>query len=852
VAFSLLSDAPSLGGTPPTSSVVRAPHDFQNRWRQYLQRQDFTPIPGPWQPPVIDLEAWRDACSPSEELEVTTNLHQVVQVMAKIPSGLIGGHWQRSEQQTNALNKAYPNNHFALSVRDGFQFQLDELPRQGHHTSSHSDAETRRLRVLTVLNWRKRGICTPISAQRRREQRAGTRHLHFILLFLVQKNGKKDYDDVDVDTIVKKWRGCLSATDLNEVLHCGKFKQHSEPEIDANTPPGCFQCRSDVSDAYNQLGLSDQPIAPTKFGLTSSRDLSCFNTGDPELIQDAIDSGLINSAEEYCGDSMSVVWFGARPSPFYWQKSYSLVLNLCRREGCQFSTVMDDNKLHERTPVQLSRSLLVMTQLHRRHGIVMSTKEPEAAIPKQVEMFNGSLYDSSRSSKFKSQPKLESIAHSLTYLIEAHRASRRSTAKAMSSALGKLSDASKAMWGTNLFVDGLQKDLNSTLVGAKNYHVTGTLSDHTIEQLLWWLNGGCDLLNGRSMIHGHPVDQVLSTDWCSHGWGAVLEPTPTAPNPDELSVPLPASWHGVWSGWGETLVGMWAVMAFARRYGWHHILICLRMDNIAAICYLNKMGSKIKELNKIMYTFLEFCKLHHLMVIASYIPGLLIKADAPSRRRASLWDCSLRTHVLRLLEQRLCRGQQVTFDLFATHMNTKAPEFASLLPDPQATWIDCLSESWQCNGFDHLFYAFPPPNQIAQLLAKVEAEQKTVLLVLPAWPRLQMARLAHLMIELPVTFPMSTETLEDPHSLVLEGFVGEATPPPLLNLHPSWFLAGYLLSGKPSLQTAAQLRWSTLSSTSAASLASQWLHELGPSGPLAAPSCTWIQQLLEIVRSSKA
>jgi hypothetical protein len=831
---------------------VRAPHAFQNRWRLYLQRAEFTPAPGPWEPPVIDLSAWRNACSPVEVQEVTANLQEIDRVIGTIKTGLIGAHWQRQEQRTGALNAQHPGNFFAMALRDGFQFRLDSLPRQGGYSSPHSSEETRRLRVLTVLNWRKRGICAPISAQRRREQSKGLRHLHFILLFLVRKNGKKDYMDVNEDTIVKKWRGCLSATDLNEVLQCGKFKQHSEPDIDANTPPGCFQCRSDASDAYNQLGLSDLPIDPQAFGLTSSQDLSCFNTGDPELVQHAMDQGIINSPEEYSGESMQVVWFGAKSSPFYWQKTYSLFLNLCRRKGCQFSTVMDDNKLHEQTPVLLSRSLLTMTRMHKEFGIVMSSKEPEASIPKQVEIFNGSLYDSLRSAKFKSAEKLEGIHYSLAVLIEAHRESKRSTAKQMSSALGKLSDASKAMWGTSLFIDGLQKDLNVTLVGARNYHKKGTISLHTVEQLQWWIDGGCYFLNGRSMIHGHPVDQMLSTDWCSHGWGAVLEPTPQAPNPHELSVPLPASWAGVWSGWGETLVGMWAVMAFARNYHWHHILICLRMDNIAAICYINRMGSKIKDLNVIMWRFVKFCKMHHLMVIASYIPGVLIKADEPSRRRCSLWDCGLKLHVLRILEQRLCQGQRVSFDLFATHMNTKAPEFASFLPDPEATWVNCLTQPWHCNGVDHLFYAFPPVNQVAQLLAKIEAEQKTVLLVLPAWPRLQMALLSRLMIVLPVAFPMSKATLEDPHSLVQDGFVGGPTSPPLEGLKSSWFLVGYLLSGKPSLLMDAQNRLRMRSSTSAASLATQWLTELGPSGQNAATACTWIQQLLTILKLSKA
>jgi hypothetical protein len=768
--------------------------------------------------------------------------------MRKIPNGLIGGHWSRHEKLHGRLNKAFPHNQFAQELRDGVKFRLTALPFQRRIPYSRTDEEHRQKRVLTVLNWRKRGICSPISLTKQQEHSAGRRHFHFILLFLVKKNGKKDYNQVDVDTIVKKWRGCLAATDLNEVLECGKFKQSNEPEIDANTPPGCYQCRSDVSDAYNQLSLSDLPINTHLFNLTSSQDLSCFNTRDPELVQDAVNRGWIQHPSQYVGDQMRCMWFGASPSPFTWQKTYALLLSLCRLKGASFSTVMDDNKLNDSHPLALSRSLLDMTLIHADMGVVMSAKEPEAAIPKQVEVFNGSLYDSRGAAKYKSQEKIDSIARSITLLLENHRENKRSTAKMMASALGKLADAARSMWGTKLFVDGLQADLTRTLEGARNYHAKGSLSEHTVQQLTFWLQEGHSQLNGRAMIHGHPVDQVLSTDWCSHGWGAVLEPTPQHPHPPTLSVPLPAKWHGVWSGWGETVVGMWAVMAFARQFSWQHMLICLRMDNVAAICYLNKMGSRIATLNTIMWTFVRFCKAQRLMVIASYIPGVLIKADAPSRRRATLWDCSLQDWVLNELQNRLCGGRQISFDLFATHMNTKAALFASLLPDPEATWVNCLAQSWHCNGATHLFYAFPPPNQTAQLLAKIKAEQQTVLLILPAWPRLEMAKLAKLLIALPIAFPMSTSTLEDPHITVKElSFVGQ-TQSPLRTIQPGWFLCGYLVSGKPCLLREGQRQLSKWSSNNATNLTPQWLTTPGDTGLSPARSCKWIQQLLRITK----
>ena len=188
----------------------------------------------------------------------------------------------------------------------------------------------------------------------------------------------------------------------------------------------------------------------------------------------------------------------------------------------------------------------------------------------------------------------------------------------------------------------------------------------------------------------------MTTYWSGYGWGAVLHPTPTLPSPPILSVQFPTSWRSMWSGSGETLTGGWAVMAYGNAYNWNNCLVLLCMDNIFAICTYNKMGSKDPEINKEMECFWEWCRRRRITIVASYIPGVLIVADEPSRRRAGLWEYTLAKGVFQQLSDWAISSpmtpltQAPVFDLCATHINAQTSLFVGLYLDPFCITVDCL------------------------------------------------------------------------------------------------------------------------------------------------------------------
>ena len=74
--------------------------------------------------------------------------------------------------------------------------------------------------------------------------------------------------------------------------------------------------------------------------------------------------------------------------------------------------------------------------------------------------------------------------------------------------------------------------------------------------------------------------------------------------------------------------------------------------------------------------------------------------------------------------------REPTIDLFASRLNAQMPLYMSFRPDPQAETVDAFSVPWHTLNW----YAFPPFSVLTQVLAKVQRERATGVLVVPRWP----------------------------------------------------------------------------------------------------------------------
>ena len=826
-----------------------------------------------WDIPPVDFTAWQQGLSPLQLQSARAQMRRISAKIQQTQQGQIAGHWTRQERRHGRLSALYPNDPYVKMVRDGLQFSLDRIPAQVPLPRPKLQQRDLRVMTLCVMHWCKYGMVQTISEQKWRDCCQAKRRLYYLHLFLVKKNHKQGYysSDLTVSNVLSKWRPCLNGKPINEHMYREYYKQANSREIDAIIEQGAWFVRTDVQGAFHQLALSDEPLlayhAPTApgqprhlSGLTSSQDLCCFQTD--MLLDYARATGWSEAVEvlqpaQGKGMQAIVGMFGFSPMPLYWQKPYRCLCEQIQMQGAKMATVMDDNMFTQMTPVAAPpgrRSLLddleASVDKHIYFGCALSLKEPEALIPAQTTVFNGFYYLSPTMVKACAPAKIESLMWTLRTLVSAYKANRRVKGFFLARCTGQLADATKAMFGLRMHTSAIQANLRAIIKAPEDtelqrsmcFHQQGRVTKAAAAEAELLLDSRFANLNGQMIIHGQPTDSQITTDWSSWGWGAVMEPEPATPKPPVLSVQFPKEWRDMWSGSGETLTGGWAIMAFGNALGWRNRRVLLLMDNIFAICTYNRMGCKDSAINSEMKIFWGWSRANRITVVAGYVPGVHIVADAPSRARAGPWEFVLSNQVFSEL-QRLLPIPPVTFDLFATHINTKVWQYASLNPDPFATMVDCLKQP--LHQHNEVWYAFPPPKVTAEFIAKVKSEGITVLLVCMAWKRVMLPMLSELIVSHPLLIPWQTNVL-DPH----EGRSTAELPAGSNSERQwkKWLLCGCVISGNSAQLRAsrAQLRQQSLRSW----LDCQpWLNSTND-GALTAKAVEWITALHGMVHSS--
>ncbi|KAJ1087458.1 hypothetical protein NDU88_000629 [Pleurodeles waltl] len=268
-----------------------------------------------------------------------------------------------------------------------------------------------------------------------------------------------------------------------------------------------------------------------------------------------------------------------------------------------------------------------------------------------------------------------------------------------------------------------------------------------------------DAWNGRA-IFGSSPDVILEADASRWGWGARCGALSTGGrwSQEELRLHINCL---------ELLAGSFAIRSLSPLKS--DCCILLRMDNISAVRYVNKLGgTRSPILAQIAKEFWQFCLQHRISVIAEHLPGVdNTVADWNSRflRDGSDW---------RLLPQVFCHLHQLwgpfSIDLFASRLNRQLPLFFSWRLDPEATATDAFLQDWSL----HLGYAFPPFNMIPRVLSQVRRQRVGIALVTPLWRAQAWFPLAlELLCDFPLLIPHQLNLLLDPlgnpHPLMLSG-----------------------------------------------------------------------------------
>lgn len=157
--------------------------------------------------------------------------------------------------------------------------------------------------------------------------------------------------------------------------------------------------------------------------------------------------------------------------------------------------------------------------------------------------------------------------------------------------------------------------------------------------------------------------------------------------------------------------------------------ILLRIDNMTAISYINRMGGiQYVHLNDFTRDIWRWCEERKLYIFASYIKSKdNVEADEESRRINIDTEWELSDAAFQSI---ISRFGNPDIDLLASRLNAKCSKYVSWKRDPQAFNIDAFTLNWN----SYFFYCFPPFSLILRCLRKVMDDEATGVMVVPYWP----------------------------------------------------------------------------------------------------------------------
>ena len=147
--------------------------------------------------------------------------------------------------------------------------------------------------------------------------------------------------------------------------------------------------------------------------------------------------------------------------------------------------------------------------------------------------------------------------------------------------------------------------------------------------------------------------------------------------------------------------------------------IRLMLDNTTAAAHIDKIGGLHSPV---------LAKARNNWLSTAFIPGVEnTVADFHSRNFPDNTEWMLNPVVFPGITQIYFAPD---IDLFASRLNCQLHPFVSWQPEPGAWAINAFSICWA----DFMFYAFPPFSILGKVLAKVQQDGATGMLVTPLWP----------------------------------------------------------------------------------------------------------------------
>ncbi|KAM4748674.1 LOW QUALITY PROTEIN: uncharacterized protein WCC33_006046 [Rhinophrynus dorsalis] len=328
--------------------------------------------------------------------------------------------------------------------------------------------------------------------------------------------------------------------------------------------------------------------------------------------------------------------FGLSSAPWCFTKLLKPVVAYLRSRGFRLIIYLDDMLLMSQDPNILLDQTSCAIRLLSNLGFLVNWKKSQL-IPSQRMEFLGFIVDSREASLSLPRAKIKTIRKEIRILRQ-----DRFSLRLLARVVGLLASSIQAIFPGPLHYRALQRLKALHLRRGLGYADVIALSSDAREELLWWLKH-LDAWNGKA-IFGVTPDLVIESDASLLGWGARMGDISSGGkwSPAEASLHINCL---------ELLAGSFALKSLAKDRV--HCCVLLKMDNISAVRYINKLGgTKSKPLAELAKEFWHFCLDRDISIVAEHLPGLSnAVADWNSRHLTDHSDWMLHPSVFTTLHQ---------------------------------------------------------------------------------------------------------------------------------------------------------------------------------------------------------
>lgn len=546
-------------------------------------------------------------------------------------------------------------------------------------------------------------------------------------------------------------RPVINLKALNGFVHTEHFKMEGIHVLRDLLRAGDWMTKVDLKDAYFMIPIREEDRAFLKF---SFRDRTY---------------------------QFKCLPFGLACAPWVFTKTLKPIAAQLRQLGMRLIVYIDDMLILAESRELAREHTIGLVYLLENLGFAVSKAKCQLEPMRTIE-FLGFSVDSLKQELSLPNGKVKKIRADTRALLDGRQVSIRK----LSQLLGKLQAATRAVPLAPLFFRKLQRALRRGLEHAdQDYSKLLSLSREEHEELQWWLDH-LTVWNGKTIMTEKP-SIVIESDASTRGWGATCEGVRTGGpwSPEEKQ------WH---INCLEALAAFHAVKCFVRDR--ESVTVLLRLDNISAVSYVNKLGGTVSHrLNNIVKELWLWCMNRDITLAAEHLPGVLNEiADEESRVMKDRSDWSLNPGIFQGIQE---RWGPLEVDMFASRLTTQLERFFSWRPDPEAEALDAFNQDW--TNLQGKGYANPPWNLVGRVLNRVRQQEITLVLVAPVWKNQPWyPALLEMIVDFPIRLPQGKDLIIPTHP--------ECVPEIIPQL-AAWHISGDATKTKKFLKRAQNCSW---------------------------------------------